>query len=334
MYTPTVPTPPTLQTIAKETHTSVSTVSRVLAGGTVSRRISEKTRDRVRAAADRLGYRPNLVARTLRTRKSNTVALLVSDIANPFFAQIASLIEQSLHRHGYSLMLCNSGEDDAREAEYLQLLGQKAIDGLILVPIVHTRKALHDRLPRGVPAVLLDRPVPGTAPAVYSDQDQASHLLCDVLERAGVKCVALVAGPSHVVTHKRRAEIVSERFNVVVRYEGPAQKETGRQAFIHFLDTRVDAIICTNNFLGQGVIDSIAEIETPPIIGVFDEIPMSHLLPIPIVSVCQDIPMLAEACVNQLLPQLRGEKPTVEDLVLQSRALTNRAFQVKEFNLP
>src|SRR5213076_400994 len=98
---------PTLIDIARETNTSVSTVSRVLAGGAVAQRISRETRGRVLAAAQRMGYRPNLLARSLRTRKTNTIALLVSDIANPFFASIASRIEQSLHRHGYSLLLCN-----------------------------------------------------------------------------------------------------------------------------------------------------------------------------------------------------------------------------------
>src|ERR1700760_321691 len=103
--------PPTLLDIAKAAHTSPSTVSRVLSGGNEAKRISEKTRQRVLAAATKLGYRPNLLARSLRTRRSNTVALLVSDIANPFFGQIASLVEKSLHRHGYSLVLCNSAED-------------------------------------------------------------------------------------------------------------------------------------------------------------------------------------------------------------------------------
>jgi len=320
--------PPTLQTIARETSTSVSTVSRVLAGGALSRRISEETRERVQAAAVRVGYRPNLVARTLRTRKSNTIALLVSDIANPFFAQIASLIEQSLHRHGYSLMLCNSGEDEAREIQYLQLLTQKAIDGLIVVPISRSKKQMQERIPAGVPVVVLDRPIPGAHASVYSDQLQAANLLCDVLERAKVKRVALVAGPSHIYTHRCRAEHVTARLNVVARHEGPAQRETGRAAYIQFLDARVDAIVCTNNFLGQGIIDSIAEVTAPPVIGVFDEIPMSHLLPIPIVAVCQDIPMLAEACVNQLLPQLNGEAPLAGSVVLSSRAITNRAFQL------
>jgi LacI family transcriptional regulator len=323
--------PATLQDIAKATHTSVSTVSRVLAGGAVSRRISQATRERVVETANRLGYRPNLVARSLRTRRSNTVALLVSDIANPFFGQICSLIEQSLHRRGYSLILCNSGEDVERELEYLKLLRQKAIDGLIVVPLARTKKALMQHLPAELPLVVLDRPIAGITSCVASDQDHAANILCETFDRAGIKQVAIVAGPQHVVTHRRRKEIISSRFKVVAYYEGPAQKETGRQAFIRFLADAPRAIVCTNNFLAQGVIDSIAQIDDPPIIGVFDEIPMMHLLPLPIVCSMQDIPMLAEGAATQLLRQLEDPAAKCEPILLPARAVTNRAFQVRQF---
>lgn len=321
----------TLVDIARETGTSISTVSRVLAGGPGSSRISEATRQKVVEVANRLGYRPNLVARSLRTRRSNTVALMVSDISNPWFGQIASLVEQSLHRHGYSLMLCNSEEDPELEVEYLRLLPSKGIDGLILVPMIRDVRELREMLPANMPLVILDRPVEGIEASISSDQDQMSRLLCDVLEHAGARRVALVAGPEHIVTHRRRADVVRARFEVIAEHQGPAQKETGRQAFIKFLNEEPDAIICTNNFLGQGVLDAIANIEQPTMIGCFDEIPMMHLLPIPIACSVQDVPKLAEGCVTQLLPQLKGESAELRPIVLQTRALVNREFQVRQF---
>src|SRR4051812_4803727 len=204
-------TSPTLVDIARETKTSVSTVSRVLSGGAMANRISKATRDRVREVADRLGYRPNLLARSLRTRKTYTVALLVSDIANPFFGQIGSLIERSLAKHGYSLMLCNSAEDVEKEGDYLRMVAAKGIDGLIVVPLAPTRKAILQYIPETLPLVILDRPIPGIASSVASDQDQIASVLCDALDSAGVKQVALLCGPQHVVTHRRRCEILTER---------------------------------------------------------------------------------------------------------------------------
>jgi LacI family transcriptional regulator len=318
---------PTLNDIARETGTSISTVSRVLAGGAGAQRISATTREKVLEAASRLGYRPNLVARSLRTRKSNTVALLVSDIANPWFGQIAGLIDQSLRRHGYSLMVCNSGEDPEREQEYLRLLPAKGIDGLIVVPLVRSKRALAEVLPPTLPVVVLDRPIPGLPACVWSDPEQMAGILCDALERASVRTVAIVAGPQHVITHKKRREIVAERFKVVAEHEGPAQRETGRQAYIRFGDLRVDAIVCTNNFLGQGVIDGIGEVQRPPVIGCFDEIPMMHLLPIPIVCSVQDMEKLAEGSVEQLLPQLAGEHGQRRTIAYPARAVANARFQ-------
>lgn len=321
----------TLVDIARETGTSISTVSRVLAGGPGASRISDATRQKVVEAANRLGYRPNLVARSLRTRRSNTVALMVSDIANPWFGQIASLVEQSLHRHGYSLMLCNSEEDPDLEIEYLQLLPSKGIDGLILVPMIRDARTLREMLPANLPLVILDRPVEGIDASIASDQDQASNLLCDVLEHAGTRRVALVAGPEHISTHKRRAEVVRSRFEVVAEHQGLAQKETGRQAFIKFLNEQFDAIVCTNNFLGHGVLDALANIDQPPVIGCFDEIPMMDLLPIPIACSVQDVPKLADGCVSQLLPQLKGEHTPAQPIVLPTRAVVNREFQVRRY---
>ena len=319
----------TLNDIARETHTSVSTVSRVLAGGRVAERISAETRARVAKAADRLGYRPNLLARSLRTRKTHTVALLVSDIANPFFSQIASHVERSLHGHGYSLVLCNSGEDLRREDEYLGLLPRKGIDGLILVPLARGQGELTNHLPKGLPLVILDRPIPGIGASVTSDQEQAADALAGQLRRAGVKRIALVSGPQVIFTHHHRAGRVAQHFEVVARHEGRAQVETGRDAAHAFArGPAFDAVVCTNNFIGQGYVESMERREDAPVVGVFDEVPMMQLLPVPIVCCVQDVARLAEACVNLLLPQLRGERGAsqLEPVTAPTSVVTNPAF--------
>lgn len=320
---------PTLTDIAKATNTSVSTVSRVLAGGAVAQRISPETRARVREVASRMGYKPNLLARSLRTRRSHTVALLVSDIANPFFGRLASLIEQSLHGHGYSLVLCNSGEDPELEKEYLTLLPQKGIDGLILVPLIRTKKALEELIPPNLPVVVIDRPIPGINACVWSDQDQLSQMVADALHQAGVKRIVLVCGPQHVVTHRKRAEFMEKHFEVIARHEGPAQRETGRMAALKSLDDKPDAFVCTNNFLGQGVIESLGELPHPPIIAMVDELSMLEGLSLPVVAAMQDVPLLAESAVNLLLPQLQKDGKKLKPVVLQSRLTMNQAFQAR-----
>jgi LacI family transcriptional regulator len=300
----------------------------VLAGGAVAERISESTRTRVVKAARRMGYRPNLLARGLRTRKTHTVALLVADIANPFFGQIASVVEQRLRSHGYSLMICNSFENPEIEDEYLNLLPRKGIDGLIVVPLNRSKSVLVDMLPRGLPLVVIDRPVSGIGASVSSDEVGSANALCDVLERHGVKSAAIITGSQEIYTHRVRNETVRSRFKIVATAVGPTQYDTDRNnVFPEGLPAEVDAVICTNNHLAMGLIQSLEEVEDPPIIAVFDEIPMMQQLPYPIACAMQDIPLIAEGCVKQLLPQMHSEKATTEPILLPTRIVTNRAFQ-------
>jgi LacI family transcriptional regulator len=319
--------PPTLEDIARETRTSVSTVSRVLSGGRAAHRISPETRDRVLAVSKALGYRPNLLARGLRTRKSKTVALLISDISNPFFGRVASLIERLLHAEGYSLVLCNSAGDVGRESDYLELLPQKAIDGLIFVPITRTREALHEIVPEHMPVLVFDRPIPGVQATVSSNHEQIASALCDTLKSAGVETIAVVCGPHYIYTHRKRCETVSARFKVIASHEDRAQRETGRDAWRKFLSVRPDAIVCTNNFLAMGVMEEIRDAASAPILAVFDLIPMMHLLPIPIVGVRQDVPQLARHCVEQLMQMLNNEEAHLQPIIVPAEVVTNPAFE-------
>jgi LacI family transcriptional regulator len=330
----------TLSDIARETNTSVSTVSRVLAGGAVSKRISKETRDKVHEAAKRLGYRPNLLARSLRTRKSHTVALLVSDIANPWFGQLASTIEKNLHDQGYSLFLCNSAEDMKRETEYLHLLPQKGIDGLILVPLLKSKKALQQHLPANLPVVIVDRPVPGVNATVASDQDMLATQLADSLVRIGVKTIAMAHGPGHVASHRRRAEILASRFQVVAAFEGPSKRETGQAAMKDFLSKglKADAYVGTNLFLTMGLLD---ELDIPavgqqalPAVGCVDQLPFMDLLPMPVACAIQDIPGLADAVVKELMPLLQPNAVEPKPMIVPTLMSFNRSYEqkIKELN--
>src|SRR5207237_211217 len=134
-----------------------------------------------------------------------------------------------------------------------------------------------------------------------------------------------------VVTHSRRATSARETFEVLLHHEGPARPDTGREAISKLLPLQPDAIVCTNNSLALGLIDSLVQIENPPVIGVFDEIPMMHVLPIPIISAVQDIHALAEGCVTQLLPLLSGGGKPPQPMILPGHTATNRAFEAWRF---
>jgi DNA-binding LacI/PurR family transcriptional regulator len=317
----------TLIDIARDTNTSVSTVSRVLAGGAVAQRISEETRARVVEAAKRLGYKPNLLARSLRTRKSNTIALLAPDIGNPFYASIGSLIEQNLYPHGYSLIVCNSGETGERESEYLEMLPRKGIDGLIIVPMADTKANLETNLPKDLPLVILDRPIEGIDACVASNQEQGARLLCQTLSSVGVKKIGLFTGPESVSTHHRRAEAVTEHFKVAAKYLQSGAADVGKEAVAAFADQRLDAIVCTNGLLAEAYLSSLSAPDNELIVASVDNIKMKNLVPMPVVCVVQDLPGMAAGAVTQLLPQLRHEPFTPKPVFLAMRIESNEAFK-------
>src|SRR5207248_1788151 len=278
----------------------------------------------------RLGYRPNLLARSLRTRKSNTIAMLVPDIGNPFYARIASFIEQRLYPQGYSLLVCNSGETGQREAEYLEMLPRKGIDGLIVVPLSETRDNLLHHIAQGLPLVTLDRACPGVEALVASDQEQGARLLCETLAGAGVRKIGLFCGPDQVVTHRRRAEVISESFKVVARCIETSLVDLGKDAVSEFKGHKLDAIVCTNGQLAEAYLGALKAPDKKLIVACIDDIKMKNLVPMPVVCALQDLPGMAEGVASQLLPQLSHEPFTPKAIFLPMRIDSNLAFKERE----
>ena len=141
-----------IKDVAKAAQVSPATVSRVLAG----RAVDPEMQERVRAAVAATGYRPNLAARRLRSQHSNTIGLIVADIRNPFFTAVSRVVEDMAYARGMRVILCNTDEDPAKEAMYLQLMQEERVTGVILAA---TRQGLEKvaRTDYACPIVLIDR---------------------------------------------------------------------------------------------------------------------------------------------------------------------------------
>ncbi len=150
----------TLRDVAREAEVSIKTVSRVVNGESV---VSPATAERVAEVAERLGYRPNELARSLKGKASRTIGLIIADISNPFFADVCRAVERVARRRGYSVVLCASAEDVAAEREYVGVLTSRRVDGLLLVPAPDGQGYLEEEQEAGLPIVALDRPAEGVA---------------------------------------------------------------------------------------------------------------------------------------------------------------------------
>ena len=181
-------------TISERTGYSVSTVSRVLSGKAEKYRISQAAVERITREADRCNYRPNLVAQSLRTQKSQTIGLLVPGIENPFFATLAGIVIELLGARGYHTLLADSGEAEAEEREALRMFQSRSVDGIICVP-VSASPALHEEVGRQTPMVLLDRYFRETSLSyVCTDNYAGARMATEYLLEKGYRHILAIQG--------------------------------------------------------------------------------------------------------------------------------------------
>ena len=194
--------PPTIKDVAREANVSAQTVSAVING---KPGITDGTRARVRVAIDELGYRPFGIARGLRTGQTHTIALIVSDIENPFFSTIANTAEEYAHRSGYSLILYNTHDDPERELRYMEQALQNWVDGVLFVATQDQVKSLETLRAAGVPYVVLDRiPEHYDGPSITLDNVLASQMGTQHLIEMGHTQIAHISGPLHLRLARER----------------------------------------------------------------------------------------------------------------------------------
>src|SRR5260370_960721 len=176
-----------IKDVAEADGVSTATVSRVLSNGL---HVRPEVRERVMAAVERLGYRPNLVARSLRSQQSSTIGLIVSDISNPFFTAISRAVEDSAYEQGFSVLLCTTDENPEKEAIYLNLMRDTAVAGAIISPTRQTIANFADaNLP--FPIVVVDRSISnGDVDAVLLDNVDAAYRLITHLIEQGYRRIS------------------------------------------------------------------------------------------------------------------------------------------------
>jgi len=326
-----------LKDVARAAGVSDATVSLALSGNP---RISEATRRRVEAVARELGYRPNVAARALRTEATRNLGLIVSDVANPFFAELAGEIERMVAKEGYSLMLCNSDEDAERQDVYLSnMFAGSQVDGVMLVPTAamtsEIRQAGHDVRKM----VLLDRPIAvrGTGaiakylralPVVRSEPSAALEQAAELLYRLGHRRVGIVAPPLHTLLGRERRDAIQRALvaagvphgNISV-VPGDFRQDSGERAIAALLaqPDRPTAVIAGDAPMAIGVLKGLrlAGMRVPrdmSVIG-FDDAPWFDMFDPPLTTIAQPIPALAGAAVRAILALVRDEPvPSADEL--------------------
>jgi LacI family transcriptional regulator len=303
-----------IRQIADSLSLSVCTVSRILNDTMGDAKYRKETIERVRRAAEEMGYRPNMVARSLVSGKTHTIGLCLADIANPVFGEFAALFERDAARRGYATFVCNAGEDPAAERRYVDMLVSRRVDALVISPVgkdvrrlkrianaPHCRVVLFDRCPGGV-----------HAPSVQVNnrnamRDLASRCLALGHERVGVimgspadSSLALRLGG---IRDALKAKGLRASSLVTSKGTGATTVEGGAKGMRHICKkrTRPTLVLALSNVLSMGALAAAKELgirigEDLSFAG-FDDFPGADLMTPGITVAVQPVRKMAEECV-------------------------------------
>ncbi|CAN5476572.1 LacI family DNA-binding transcriptional regulator [soil metagenome] len=253
-----------IKEVAERAQVSTASVSRVLAG----KKVRPEVLKRVMKAVDALGYRPNRVARSLRSNKSTTIGLVVADIQNTYFTQICRAVEDTASRSGFAVFLCNSDEDPAKESTYLSLLRDENVAGAIVAPTAETIRTLQPEALLQLPLVMIDRH-PGRLAVdsvVLDNVGAASELTAHLLTHGRRRIAGLFGANSATGAERHKGFLAAhhalklEPIKELTRFVPPRQDDgySAAKALLA-MSHPPDALITSNGLLAAGAFRAIAE---------------------------------------------------------------------------
>lgn len=332
----------TVEEIARIAGVSKATVSRVL--NNVPEGVGSATRAKVQKIIEEMHYSTDRSSFTTRTMRSKSIALVLPDITNPFFADIAKAVEARAKQEGYITILANTDFSEENEGKYLTSLVAKKIDGIILVPSGTVCRPEH-LLPEkyGIPMILLDRRFEDGRDwrGVYSDNEYASFRCCELLIHNGSDRIAFLSGPLGVSTATERLEgyrLALQQYGCtysprLVKY-GDYTVESGYKAVIQLEreGQRYSAILAANDMMALGALNALKELgyrvpEEVELIG-FDNITFSQYFDPPLSTIQQPTAEMGSKATSMLLKVIEGE-PVAESERLQPRLLMRKTTKVR-----
>ena len=329
----------TLRDVAEYAGVSVTTVSNVVRDWPY---ISAETRDKVRSAIDALGYSPHIVAQGLRTGQTQALAFIVPNLSNPYFAEIVSAAEDVAQQYGYTLLVFNSHEDEAREANCVRRATSRWADGVLIAHTTQTRPTPHQWQELDTPVVAVDRvPHAYAGPLCAVDNLAAGRIATEHLIALGHRRIAHLAGPAEVLLATDRAEGYDRTLTAQgidyrwMRQSGPNwSMDDGYNMMRALLDEPIQptAIFASNDRVAIGALHAITErgLRVPEdysLVGM-DGIEISGHLNPPLTTVRQPLDSIARVAVEMLLKLIKGEALQQNSVLLIPELVVRQSTQM------
>lgn len=332
----------TIKDVAKLAGVSVATVSRVVnKNGYVNKETEQKV---AKAIAD-LHYEPNAVARGLAGKKTGSIALILPDITNPFFPEMARAVEDVASRHGFTVILCNSDDVGQKEKTYIEVLKRKYVDGIIFASNTLGHEDVEQMKKNKMPLVVLDRaPATGACSVVRSQNRAGARLAVQHLLEIGCGKVAHIYGPQELVTARHRLLGYEEEAGQLAWYSpslmvpGGFSIEGGAQAVETLLARHpdIDGIFAGNDLMAIGALKKLHKMgkRVPEDIALcgFDGIAITEVTEPELTTVAQPIYEMGRLAAETLIRQVEtgiAESEVYElEVSLMKRASTARSCKL------
>lgn len=335
----------TIKDVAQKAGCSITTVSFVL-NNKQGISIPPSTRANILAAVRDLNYRPNQLAVSMVTKRTNVIGLIIPDNSNSFFADLSKAIEHAAHLAGYSLIYGNSGNDASRDLDYIQIFADRQVDGIIFAksPTLsqQSNQTLLDFLETlSVPFLLVDRPISGSKGcSVSTNNFTGGYLATRHLLDLGHRRIGAYTGPAHIVSSNERlrgyhAALAEQGLPLRedLLFEGDYQLGNEEAALTHFLDCGVSAIFSFNDMMAFGLYQEIQKrgLSIPKDLSIvgYDDVVFGKLVHPPLTTVRQPIGQIGSVAVRMLLDLINGASfPQVRNQMFEPALIVRKSTAV------
>lgn len=321
----------TISDIARMANVSKATVSRVI--NNKPEGVGKETRENILRIIKESGFQPSMVARGLVTKKTKSIGLIITDIANSFYPLLVRGVEDHANKYGYSLFLCNSDNNPEKEKEYINAFIEKSVDGVILSSSMNETSYHYNILKnKNIPLVVLDRCVEGEEydASVFFDNTKGAYIAVNYLINKGHKNIAFISGSKSLIISRHRLDgyrMALEERNIEVKediiVEGDFQFESGYKRTIELLEQGKEftAIFAGNDLMAVGAIMALKskKIEVPQQVEVigFDNVDISRYIKPQLSTVGQPAYEMGVNGAKQLIKLIEGKNISKKNIILK-----------------
>jgi LacI family transcriptional regulator len=329
-----------LKDVARHVGVSAATVSYVLNGKEKEARVSLEMSDKIRKAAADLNYQPNVIAKSLKIGKTNTIGLIVADISNPFFSNIARIVEDEAKKHGYVVIFGSSDESADKQQDLIDVMLNRLVDAFIIAPSAGTEKQIKDIKKRSIPVILIDRFFPNVeADCVHINNFQAANKAVQHLIKNKRSKIAMLAYDSQLphmqerkdgykAALKENALRFKSSWLLEVSYHN-IEKDVAAKMSTLLQPLQVDAFFFATNSLAVAGLKRINEygIKVPDELAIisFDESDAFDFFYSPVTYVSQSVTDIGKEAVKLVINKLLNKTEKAASVIVEAKLIVRES---------